>query len=71
MCATLSRKLLANFDTLYNWINTSDCACCGGKDNNGTKMIDEFEFTSPIGILGRVANSLVLKAHDEIFKEQE
>ena len=31
------------------------------KEGNNTKMIDEFEFESPFGIIGRLANSLFLK----------
>ena len=31
------------------------------KNGNKTKMIDEFEFESPFGIIGKLANSLFLK----------
>ena len=31
------------------------------KEGNNTKMIDVFEFESPFGIIGRLANSLFLK----------
>jgi len=34
---------------------------------NGTKMIDRFEFTSPLGILGRLANQLFLKNYMRKF----
>jgi ligand-binding SRPBCC domain-containing protein len=31
--------------------------------NKGTKMTDIFEFTSPLGFLGRLANAIFLKAY--------
>ncbi|NQX80887.1 MAG: SRPBCC family protein [Flavobacteriaceae bacterium] len=33
------------------------------KDGSNTKMIDEFEFESPLGILGKIANSIFLKRY--------
>ncbi|MFT7613217.1 MAG: ligand-binding SRPBCC domain-containing protein [Parvicellaceae bacterium] len=34
---------------------------------SGTKMIDEFEFVSPLGILGKLANSIFLKRYMKKF----
>ena len=37
------------------------------KEGNKTKMIDEFEFESPFGLVGRIANSLFLKNYMSNF----
>ena len=34
---------------------------------NGTEMVDEFEFKSPMGILGRVAECVFLRRYMEFF----
>lgn len=40
---------------------------CFRVNGTGTEMIDEFEFVSPIGILGRIADLIVLKRYLKKF----
>jgi len=36
-------------------------------DGSGTKMVDEFEFVSPFGFLGKLADSIFLKRYMKNF----
>ena len=41
------------------------------KNGDGTRMIDEFEFTSPLGMLGIIADNLFLKNYMTKFLENK
>lgn len=39
-------------------------------DGDGTRAVDRFDYTSPLGVLGRLADALVVRRHLERFLEE-